>query len=188
MIAWLVSMLQQNAELAIFLALAIGYLVGPLKIAGFNLGNVTTTLLAGVLVGQLNIPIPGPLKAFVFLLFLFAVGYKVGPQFFAGLRRDGAAQIVFAAFTCLVMLAVVTAFATIVHFNVGEACRSSVRFAHAVGGDWNRERRDRPPSAGSRGNEDAAGSDRHWVRRGVRPRHHHRRAGLFAARAGSLPL
>ncbi len=121
MIAWFVTTLRQNAELAIFLALAIGYLVGPLKIAGFNLGNVTTTLLAGVLVGQLNIPIPGPLKAFVFLLFLFAVGYKVGPQFFAGLRRDGAAQIVFAVFACLVMLAVVTAFATVVHFNVGEA-------------------------------------------------------------------
>ncbi|MGB8520608.1 MAG: aspartate-alanine antiporter [Candidatus Tumulicola sp.] len=121
MIAWFVSTLQHNAELAIFLTLAIGYLVGPLKIVGFNLGNVTTTLLAGVLVGQLNIPIPGPLKAFVFLLFLFAVGYKVGPQFFAGLRRDGATQIVFAVFTCLVMLAMVTAFASIVHFNVGEA-------------------------------------------------------------------
>ncbi len=121
MIAWFVSTLQHNAELAIFLTLAIGYLVGPLKIVGFNLGNVTTTLLAGVLVGQLNIPIPGPLKAFVFLLFLFAVGYKVGPQFFAGLRRDGVTQIVFAVFTCLVMLAMVTAFATIVHFNVGEA-------------------------------------------------------------------
>jgi len=119
--AWFVATLQQNAELAIFLALGIGYLVGPLKISGFNLGNVTTTLLAGVLVGQLNIPIPGPLKAFVFLLFLFAVGYKVGPQFFAGLRRDGAAQIVFAVFACLVMLAVVTVFATLVHFNVGEA-------------------------------------------------------------------
>lgn len=121
MIAWLVATLRQNAELAIFLALAIGYVVGPLKIAGFNLGNVTTTLLAGVLVGQLNIPIPGPLKAFVFMLFLFAVGYKVGPQFFAGLRRDGMQQVIFALFACLVMLAVVTGFATAVHFNVGEA-------------------------------------------------------------------
>jgi putative transport protein len=53
MIAWLVATLQQNAELAIFLALAIGYFVGPLKIAGFNLGNVTACLLAGVLVGPL---------------------------------------------------------------------------------------------------------------------------------------
>lgn len=118
---WLVATLQHNAELAIFLALAIGYFVGPLKLVGFNLGNVTATLLAGVLVGQLNISIGAPLRAFAFALFLFAVGYKVGPQFFAGLRRDGIAQVGFALFGCFVMLAVVTGFATIVHFNVGEA-------------------------------------------------------------------
>ncbi len=121
MIAWFVATLRQNAELAVFLALAIGYWIGPLKIREFSLGNVTATLLAGVLVGQLNVPIGGPLKAFVFLLFLFAVGYKVGPQFFAGLRRDGIRQLVFAAFACVVMLAVVVAFASAVHFNVGEA-------------------------------------------------------------------
>ncbi len=121
MIAWFVATLRQNAELAIFLALAIGYWLGPLKIAGFSLGTVTATLLAGVLVGQLDIPIAAPLKGFVFVLFLFAVGYKVGPQFFAGLRRDGVQQIAFAVFACLVMLAAVVAFATAVHFNVGEA-------------------------------------------------------------------
>ena len=121
MIAWFVSTLQQNAELAIFVALGIGYAVGPLKLGGFNLGNVTACLLAGVLVGQLNIPIAAPLRAFAFALFLFAVGYKVGPQFFAGLRRDGLSQIAFALFACFFMLAVVTGFATIVHFNVGEA-------------------------------------------------------------------
>lgn len=121
MIAWFVSTLQQNAELAIFVALGIGYAVGPLKLGGFNLGNVTACLLAGVLVGQLNVPIAAPLRAFAFALFLFAVGYKVGPQFFAGLRRDGLSQIAFALFACFFMLAVVTGFATIVHFNVGEA-------------------------------------------------------------------
>jgi putative transport protein len=136
MIAWLVATLQHNAELAIFLSLAIGYLVGPLKVGGFNLGNVTATLLAGVLVGQLNIPVNPPLKAFVFLLFLFAVGYKVGPQFFAGLRRDGIPQIVFALFTCLIMLAAATTFAWAVHFNVGEAAgllAGSVTQSAAIG-------------------------------------------------------
>ena len=59
MIAWFVTTLRQNAELAIFLALAIGYFIGPLKIAGFTLGNVTACLLAGVLVGQLNVAVPG---------------------------------------------------------------------------------------------------------------------------------
>lgn len=121
MIAWLISTLRQNAELAIFLALAIGYFAGPLKIASFSLGNVTACLLAGVLVGQLDVAVPGPIKAFFFLLFLFAVGYRVGPQFFAGLKRDGIAQVVFAVVAAVLMLGSVVAFATAVHFNVGEA-------------------------------------------------------------------
>jgi len=121
MTAWFITTLRQNAELAIFLALAIGYLVGPLKLAGFSLGNVTACLLAGVLVGQLDVAVPGPIKAFFFLLFLFAVGYRVGPQFFAGLKRDGIAQVVFAVVAAVLMLGAVVAFATAVHFNVGEA-------------------------------------------------------------------
>ena len=48
---------------------------------------MTSVLLVGVLVGQLNIAVPGPIKSVFFLLFLFAVGYKVGPQFFRGLKR-----------------------------------------------------------------------------------------------------
>jgi len=118
---WFVSTLQHNAELAVFLALAIGYLVGPLKLGGFHLGNVTATLLAGVLVGQLAIPISPPLKGFVFLLFLFAVGYKVGPQFFAGLKKDGLPQIIFAVFACVTGLVVSVVVATAVHFNMGQA-------------------------------------------------------------------
>ena len=121
MIAWFVTTLQQRPELAVFLALLLGYLVGPLSVKSFHLGNVTATLLAGVLVGQLNVPVGGPLEAFSFMLFLFAVGYKVGPQFFAGLSKDGVAQIFFAVFSCLAGLGITAAFALIVHFNVGQA-------------------------------------------------------------------
>ena len=121
MIGWFVTTLRQNAELAIFLALAIGYVVGPLKIASFSLGNVTACLLAGVLVGQLDVAVPGPIKAFFFVLFLFAVGYRVGPQFFAGLKRDGIAQVIFAVVAAVLMLGAAVAFASVVHFNVGEA-------------------------------------------------------------------
>ena len=121
MIAWFVTTLQQRPELAVFLALLLGYLVGPLSVKSFHLGNVTATLLAGVLVGQLNVQVGGPLEAFSFMLFLFAVGYKVGPQFFAGLSKDGVAQIFFAVFSCLAGLGITAAFALVVHFNVGQA-------------------------------------------------------------------
>lgn len=84
---WIINQLRAHPELAIFLTLFLGFWIGKFKIGKFSLGTVTSVLLVGVLVGQLNIPIGDPLKAVFFLLFLFAVGYKVGPQFFRGLKK-----------------------------------------------------------------------------------------------------
>ena len=92
---WVAETLRAYPELAVFFALAIGFAVGPRKIAGFTLGNVTATLLAGVLIGQLHIPVGGPIKSTFFLIFLFAVGFGVGPQFFRGLGKEGPKQIAF---------------------------------------------------------------------------------------------
>jgi putative transport protein len=92
---WILGTLRAYPELALFLALAIGFWIGPKKLGGFSLGNVTATLLAAVLIGQAGIAVPGPIKSTFFLLFLFAVGYGVGPQFFRGLSKEGPKQIVF---------------------------------------------------------------------------------------------
>jgi len=92
---WIVETLRAYPELAIFLALAVGFWIGPKKLAGFSLGSVTATLLAAVAIGQLGIAVPGPIKSTFFVLFLFAVGYGVGPQFFRGLSKDGPKQILF---------------------------------------------------------------------------------------------
>ena len=104
MIAWLVETLRVYPELAIFVALAGGFWVGPKKLGGFSLGNVTATLLVAILIGQLGIQIPGPIKSAFFLLFLFAVGYGVGPQFFAGLSKEGPRQVIFAFVVCVLCL------------------------------------------------------------------------------------
>ena len=74
---WIINQLRVHPELAIFLTLFAGFWLGRLKIGKFSLGTVTSVLLVGVLVGQLNITVDGPMKAVFFLLFLFAVGYKV---------------------------------------------------------------------------------------------------------------
>ena len=92
---WLFATLRSYPELAIFLALAVGFWIGPKKLAGFNLGNVTATLLAAIVIGQIGIAVPGPIKSTFFLMFLFAVGYGVGPQFFRGLGKEGPRQIAF---------------------------------------------------------------------------------------------
>ncbi len=102
---WLVDTLRTYPELAIFLTLGLGFWLGKFRIGSFSLGVVTSTLLAGVLVGQLEIAISGNVKSTFFLMFLFAVGYGVGPQFFAGLKGDGIQQVLFAVVLCVTVLA-----------------------------------------------------------------------------------
>ena len=97
---YLFDTLRQYPELAIFLTLAIGFWFGSLKFGSFSLGAVTSTLLAGLLVGQLHIPVSPVLQSTFFLMFLFAVGYSVGPQFFRALKKDGLPQVFFGLLVC----------------------------------------------------------------------------------------
>ena len=118
---WLVETLRAHPELAVFFALAVGFAVGPLKVAGFTLGNVTATLLAGVLIGQLGITVGGPIKSTFFLMFLFAVGFGVGPQFFRGLGKEGPRQIVFSLVVLVLCFVVPVLCAIVAGLDVGYA-------------------------------------------------------------------
>jgi putative transport protein len=108
-------------ELAIFLTLGIGYWVGSIKIGSFSLGAVTGTLLVGVVVGQMDIQISPTVKSVFFLMFLFALGYGVGPQFFRGLKSDGLPQVWFALIICVLCLVVTWACAKVAGFDAGTA-------------------------------------------------------------------
>src|SRR5437867_3293154 len=121
MIEWLFASLRQYPEIAIFLALGIGYYVGGFTFKGIGLGSVTATLLAAVIIGQIGITISTPLKATVFLMFLFAVGYGVGPQFVRGVAKDGVPQAVFSTVQCLFSLLVPFAIARAAGYDLGYA-------------------------------------------------------------------
>lgn len=118
---WITDLLRTHSELAIYLTLGVGFFIGKIHIKGFSLGIVTSVLLVGVLVGQLHIPVTGPLKQTAFLLFLFAIGYKVGPQFFAGLRKEGLPQVFFAVVMCVFILLSTWGIALLMGYNAGEA-------------------------------------------------------------------
>lgn len=118
---WLLDTLRDNPAIAIFLTLGIGFWIGRLKYKTFSLGTVTSVLLVGVLIGQLNIPVPGPLKQVFFLLFLFAIGYSVGPQFFASLKGSGLKQVLFAVVMCVIVLGTTIVVAKLFGYNAGEA-------------------------------------------------------------------
>ena len=119
--AWLQGILQAHPEIAFFLVLGLGYLLGKIALGSFKLGAVTGTLLAGVLVGQLGITLPGEVKQCFFLLFLFAIGFRTGPQFFRGLKRDGLAHAGLAAIVATTGLVVGWAVAVLFGYDPGTA-------------------------------------------------------------------
>ena len=121
MIDWFVQTLRSYPEIAIFLSLALGYFFGSFTYKGLGLGAVTATLIAAVLIGQLGITISGPLKPFFFLMFLFAIGYGVGPQFVRGIAKDGVPQAMFAAVVCVFCLLSAYLGARLAGYDVGSA-------------------------------------------------------------------
>src|ERR1700722_11663046 len=121
MISWFVQTLKTYPEIAILLSLAIGFYVGSFNYKGLGLGAVTATLIAAVLIGQLGITITGPLKPFFFLMFLFAIGYGVGPQFVRGIAKDGMPQALYAVVVCVFCLIAGVVGAKLAGYDVGTA-------------------------------------------------------------------
>lgn len=93
---WFISILRDYPPLVLFLTVGLGFLIGKIRLGNFQLGSVTSVLLVGVIIGQLNIPVSGPIKSFFFMMFLFSIGYSVGPDFFKSLKGSGAKQALFA--------------------------------------------------------------------------------------------
>jgi putative transport protein len=118
---WLAQTLRTYPEISIFLALAIGYFVGKFSYKGLGLGAVTSTLIAAVVIGQVGITISPNVKSVFFLIFLFAVGYGVGPQFVRGIAKDGVPQALFAVVLCVLCLAAAYVGAVVAGYEVGSA-------------------------------------------------------------------
>jgi len=121
MIDWFVQTLRSYPEIAIFLSLALGYYFGSFTYKGLGLGAVTATLIAAVIIGQLDIKIGSPLKPVFFLMFLFAIGYGVGPQFVRGIAQDGIPQALFAVVVCFFCLGAAYLGAKLAGYSVGSA-------------------------------------------------------------------
>jgi putative transport protein len=107
-------------ELLIFITVAIGFLVGKLHWKSIGLGAVTGCLIAGLVTGwATGVAVNGTVKSVFFIMFLFALGYKVGPQFFRGLRKDGLPQVAVAVVVCLTGLLVCYGFARMLGYDTG---------------------------------------------------------------------
>lgn len=122
MIDYIFDILRNNPVIPIFLTLGIGFYIGQLKYKSFSLGPVAATLITGVIIGQIGIQISVTVRTVFFMLFLFSIGYSVGPQFFSSLRGRGLKQVGFAVLEALVCAFTVVLAAKIMGYDTGAAC------------------------------------------------------------------
>ena len=93
-------MLTAEPLLALFITISLGYLVGKLRAGNFVLGGIAGTLLVGVVIGQFGVDINSGIKSIFFTLFIYAVGFQGGPQFFHALNRRSLNQLASAFVMC----------------------------------------------------------------------------------------
>ncbi len=93
---WLHEIFKKSPEIALFLSLALGYRIGKVNFGKFQLGGVAGSLLVAVIISQVGVSVDPGVKAVLFALFIYAVGYESGPQFFNSLGKQTLREIILA--------------------------------------------------------------------------------------------
>ena len=116
----LAAFLHESPALCLFLTIVLGHVIGRFHFKGVGFGAVVGTLIAGIAVGILAEPdLPDLLRWVFFYLFLFSIGYSVGPQFFGSLKKEALPQIWLALVVAVTGLITVIAVAIAFEFNEG---------------------------------------------------------------------
>jgi putative transport protein len=136
MVQDVLEILRSYPQIVVFLSLAVGYALGKIRIFGFSLGATTCVLLAALVLGQIGIKVPQLLKSIAFALFIFSIGYKVGPQFFGALKKEGIKFVALSLVVAFTALAVAISLAKALDFDKGTAAgffAGSVTESAAIG-------------------------------------------------------
>lgn len=121
MVDYVLHTLHAHPEVAVFLSIALGTLVGRVRLGPFHLGSVAGSLLVGLFIGQLGMDVPAILKSVFFALFIYSVGFKSGPEFFGSLNRGTLKLVVMAGFLCVVGLGCILLMSHVFGFDKGFA-------------------------------------------------------------------
>src|SRR5688572_6112149 len=115
------DVLRSHPEIALFLALCIGYAIGQIRFGPIQLGGICGTLIAALFIGQLGVTLEPSVKNVFFMLFIFALGYAGGPQFFANLNAKGLRIGLLCLIEVVVVLALVLAATHFMKLDQGTA-------------------------------------------------------------------
>src|SRR4029077_2125558 len=117
---WLSKLFAKYPEMSVYLSVGIGYFIGKLKFRGVGLGVVTGSLLGGILIGNFfHVPVSDQAKAILFLLFLFGIGYSVGPSFFQTFKGNGWRWMLLGVFVPVIGLLAAYSVAHFLKLDVG---------------------------------------------------------------------
>lgn len=119
MIDFVLDALRSDPEIAVFLAIALGVLIGRIQIGSFHLGSVAGALLMGLVIGQIGLEVPHELKSVFFVLFIYAVGFKSGPEFFGCLNRGSLKLVLFSVVLCATALGAILLMNWVYKFDAG---------------------------------------------------------------------
>ena len=114
---------RENPSILLFASLAAGYAIGKVKFGTFSLGSTTSVLIVAIVLGALILRHThfdlGLIKTISFGLFIFAIGYKVGPDFIGGLKRGGVKYVTISVFFCVAALVAAIVLAKLFGLNSG---------------------------------------------------------------------
>lgn len=121
MIEWLQHELSHSPEILLFLSLAIGFWIGQFQFGRFQFGGVAGSLLVAVVLSLIGVSVDNGVKAILFALFIYAVGFESGPQFFKSLGPHSIKEILLAVFMAVSGLITVLLMAKLFHLDKGLA-------------------------------------------------------------------
>ncbi|KAB0494284.1 aspartate-alanine antiporter [Pseudomonas vancouverensis] len=119
MLEFILHALRTDPEIAVFLAIALGVFVGRIHLGSFHLGSVAGALLMGLLIGQIGLEVPAGLKSVFFVMFIYAVGFKSGPEFFGSLNRGTLKLVLLSVVLCATALGAILLMNYIFKFDAG---------------------------------------------------------------------
>ncbi len=93
-----------NSYFALFLIVALGFILGRIKIFGLSL-DVSAVIFVALVFGHFGVVIPGDFQTLGLVLFIFTIGIQAGPGFFESFKKDGRELAIFA--TLLILTAAI---------------------------------------------------------------------------------
>ena len=118
---WILDGLKHSPEILLFLSLSLGYLIGGIRIGKFQLGGVAGSLLVAVALSVFGVTVDAGVKAVLFALFIYAVGFESGPQFFRSLGVKTLREIFLALFIAVAGFVTVVVLAKLFYLDKGLA-------------------------------------------------------------------